>query len=368
MNTPQLRAEAERVLRGQQEALAKLNVPDISASDRARFYGYEIMLEHVLRKGGPKTDRTEVGTTGVHGYQERFDLDNGFPLITTKKIYTKAVIHELLWLLKGDTNIQYLCKNGVRIWDDWPYEKYKGSPEFAGEDIKAFAKKIAGDDDFAKKWGDLGPVYGKQWRKWETTKSSIDQVKNLIVQLKKQVETGIMSRRAIVTAWNPTDVPAMALPPCHAFFQLHTMLMSLEERRDHWKKIQSGEGAFDRNMTDEALDEVNAPAFKLDLQLYQRSCDIFLGVPFNIASYSLLLMMIAQVVAMKAGTFIHDYGDLHIYSNHFDQAVLQLSRKPFPYPTMKIKNRGQDIDEFEYEDFELLNYQCHEGINAEVAV
>ena len=261
---------------------------------------YLDLLQHILSNGVEKTDRTGTGTKSVFGYQMRFDLQKGFPLVTTKKVHLKSIIHELLWFLKGDTNIAYLRENGVKIWDEWADEN-----------------------------GNLGPVYGKQWRSWEGKDGKvIDQVSDLIEQIKKNPD----SRRLIVSAWNVADLPEMALMPCHNMFQFYV-----------------AEG-------------------KLSCQLYQRSADVFLGVPFNIASYSLLTMMIAQVCGLKPGEFVHTFGDVHIYSNHLEQVNLQLSRTTFPLPSMKINPEVKDIFGFRYEDFTLENYQSHPGIKAPVAV
>lgn len=261
---------------------------------------YHDLMQYVLDHGTYKEDRTGTGTYSVFGYQMRFDLSEGFPLVTTKKVHLRSIIHELLWFLKGDTNIAYLKDNGVSIWDEWADEQ-----------------------------GNLGPVYGYQWRSWQTASGeAIDQISKLIDQIKRNPD----SRRLIVTAWNPADVDKMALPPCHAFFQFY---------------VANG---------------------KLSCQLYQRSADIFLGVPFNIASYALLTMMVAQVCGLKAGEFVHTFGDAHIYSNHLEQAKLQLSRDLRPLPTMNINPQVKDIFEFSFEDFELLNYDPHPHIKAPVAV
>lgn len=261
---------------------------------------YLDLMQHVLDKGTKKTDRTGTGTTSVFGYQMRFDLQEGFPLLTTKKLHTKSIIHELLWFLQGDTNIKYLKDNGVRIWDEWADEN-----------------------------GNLGPVYGAQWRKWNSPDGvSIDQITNVINQIRKNPN----SRRLIVSAWNVADVDKMKLPPCHAFFQFY---------------VADG---------------------KLSCQLYQRSADIFLGVPFNIASYALLTMMVAQVCNLQAGEFIHTLGDAHLYSNHIEQAKLQLSRDVRPLPIMKINPDVKSIFDFKFEDFTLENYNPHPHIKAEVAV
>ena len=261
---------------------------------------YLQLVQHIIDHGTEKTDRTGTGTKSCFGYQMRFNLAEGFPLVTTKKLHLKSIIHELLWFLKGDTNIQYLKENGVRIWDEWADEN-----------------------------GDLGPVYGKQWRSWEAPNGVvIDQISDLIEQIKKTPD----SRRLIVSAWNVGDLSKMALMPCHNMFQFY---------------VADG---------------------KLSCQLYQRSADVFLGVPFNIASYALLTMMIAQVCDLQYGDFVHSFGDVHLYNNHMEQANLQLSRKPFPLPTMKINPAVKDIFAFQYEDFTLENYECHPGIKAPVAV
>jgi thymidylate synthase len=261
---------------------------------------YLKLLEHILENGTQKTDRTGTGTKSCFGYQMRFNLAEGFPLVTTKKVHLKSIIYELLWFLKGDTNIKYLTDNGVRIWDEW-----------------------------ADANGDLGPVYGKQWRSWEGANGMVvDQITELIDQIKKTPD----SRRLIVSAWNVADLKKMALMPCHNMFQFY---------------VADG---------------------KLSCQLYQRSADVFLGVPFNIASYALLTMMIAQVCDLEYGDFVHSFGDVHLYNNHLEQAKLQLSRQPFHLPTMKINPAIKDIFAFQFEDFSLENYECHPGIKAPVAV
>ncbi len=261
---------------------------------------YLNLLQHILENGAKKTDRTGTGTISCFGYQMRFDLQEGFPLVTTKKLHLKSIIHELLWFLKGQTNIAYLKQNGVRIWDEWADEN-----------------------------GELGPVYGKQWRSWEGAGGeTIDQVTDVINQIKRNPD----SRRLIVSAWNVADLPKMALMPCHVLFQFYV-----------------AEG-------------------KLSCQLYQRSADVFLGVPFNIASYSLLTMMIAQVCDLEPGEFIHTFGDVHIYNNHLEQVNLQLSREPFPLPIMKLNPAVKNIFDFRFEDFTLENYQFHPPIKAPVAV
>ncbi|RTZ63876.1 MAG: thymidylate synthase [Aquificaceae bacterium] len=261
---------------------------------------YLDLMRHVYTNGTLKEDRTGTGTKSVFGYQSRYDLSKGFPVITTKKLHLRSIIHELLWFLKGDTNIKYLKENGVRIWDEWA------------------------DDN-----GDLGPVYGYQWRSWPTPNGEhIDQISQVIEQIKNNPD----SRRLIVSAWNVAEIDNMALPPCHAFFQFY---------------IADG---------------------KLSCQLYQRSADIFLGVPFNIASYALLTMMVAQVCDLEVGYFIHTLGDAHLYSNHLEQTELQLSRKPYPLPTMKINPKVNSIFDFSIDDFELEGYESHPHIKGVVAV
>ena len=257
-------------------------------------------MDRVMKTGVEKRDRTGTGTRSIFGHQMRFDLAQGFPLVTTKKLFTKAIVAELLWFLRGDTNVKWLQERGVTIWNEW-----------------------------ADANGELGPVYGHQWRSWPNPEGgTIDQIANLIADIRRNPD----SRRLIVTAWNPADVPKMALPPCHCLFQFYV-----------------AEG-------------------RLSCQLYQRSADIFLGVPFNIASYALLTMMVAQVTGLKPGEFIHSFGDAHLYLNHLDQAKEQLSREPYPLPAMRINPDVRDIFGFTLEDFKLENYQTHPHIKAEVAV
>ncbi len=261
---------------------------------------YQELLQHILNQGVEKGDRTGTGTLSVFGYQMRFNLLDGFPLLTTKKLHLKSILYELLWFLRGDTNIRYLNEHGVRIWDEWADEN-----------------------------GDLGPVYGGQWRSWRGADGqTIDQIANLIEQVRKNPN----SRRLIVSAWNVGEIERMALPPCHVLFQFHV--------------VQG----------------------RLSCQLYQRSADVFLGAPFNIASYALLTLMIAQVCDLEPGDFVHTFGDVHLYSNHIEQARLQLTRMPFPLPQMKLNPVVKSIFDFQYEDFELLNYQSHPHIKAEVSI
>jgi thymidylate synthase len=261
---------------------------------------YQDLMKKILEEGEVKTDRTGTGTRSIFGAQLRFDLNEGFPLVTTKKVHLRSIIHELLWFLKGDTNTKYLKDNGVSIWDEWANEN-----------------------------GDLGPVYGAQWRSWKTVDGRvIDQITNVIEQIKKNPD----SRRLIVSAWNVGEIDKMALAPCHTFFQFY---------------VANG---------------------KLSCQLYQRSADFFLGVPFNIASYALLTMMVAQVCDLKLGDFVHTFGDTHLYSNHIEQTMLQLSREPRKLPTMKINPAVKNIFDFKFEDFTLENYDPHPGIKAPVAI
>ncbi len=261
---------------------------------------YKELLTHIIEKGTDKGDRTGTGTRSVFGYQMRFDLQDGFPMLTTKKLHLKSIIYELLWFLNGDTNVKYLQENGVRIWNEWADES-----------------------------GDLGPVYGKQWRSWE---GADGQTYDQIAEVIRTIQTNPNSRRIIVSSWNVCDLGSMALNPCHALFQFY---------------VADG---------------------KLSCQLYQRSADVFLGVPFNIASYALLTMMIAQVTGLEYGDFVHTFGDVHLYNNHFDQARLQLTREPRPLPQMKINPLVTEIDQFRFEDFELVGYDPHPHIKAKVAV
>ena len=265
---------------------------------------YLDLLSHVLHDGVPKADRTGTGTRSIFGHQMRFDLADGFPMVTTKKLYTRAIVHELLWFLKGDTNIKYLTDNKVTIWDEWADEN-----------------------------GDLGPVYGKQWRSWAAPDGrTIDQISDVIAEIKRNP----FSRRLVVSAWNPADIPAMALAPCHCLFQFHVA-------------------------------EVNGKK-RLSLLLYQRSADVFLGVPFNIASYALLLAMVAQVTGCEAGDFVHSFGDAHLYDNHVEQAQLQLTRSPKPLPTLRLNPDVKSIFDFTYDDIAIEGYEAWPAIKADVAV
>lgn len=289
---------------------------------------YLDLMQHVLDNGVKKEDRTGTGTLSVFGHQMRFDLGEGFPLLTTKKVFLRGIIHELLWFLAGDTNIKYLVDNGVGIWNEWPHANYVKE---TGENItlENFVTRVREDAEFARKWGGIGPGYGYQWRSWPTPGGGhVDQIRQVVEQIKNTPD----SRRMIVSAWNVAEVDNMALPPCHTLFQFYV-----------------AEG-------------------KLSCQLYQRSADIFLGVPFNIASYALLTMMMAQVCELDPGDFIHTLGDAHLYSNHLEQTQLQLSRKPYALPTMRINQQVKDIFGFKFEDFDLVGYEHHPPIKAPVAV
>ena len=289
---------------------------------------YHDLMDRVLREGIDKSDRTGTGTRSVFGHQMRFDLAEGFPMVTTKKLHLKSILHELIWFISGDTNIRYLCQNGVRIWDDWPFATYAKSADYDGIDIRAFAARVADDAEFAAKWGDLGPVYGYQWRFWPGPNGPVDQLRDVLEGIRRNPD----GRRHIVSAWNPGYIDQMALPPCHAFFQFY---------------VADG---------------------NLSCQLYQRSADIFLGVPFNIASYALLIHMMAQDLGLGVGDFVHTLGDAHIYSNHMEQVQLQLSRDPRPLPTLKLNPSVKSLFDFCYDDVELVGYDSHPHIPAPVAV
>ncbi|MBU3668679.1 MAG: thymidylate synthase [Candidatus Taylorbacteria bacterium] len=302
---------------------------------------YLKLLRHIKEYGARKTDRTGTGTISVFGYQMRFDLQKGFPLLTTKKVFLTGIIHELLWFLNGDTNLKYLAERNVHIWDEWPYKAYlvannlpvpKSDSDEWKTGIKDFVAKIVSDEKFATTYGNLGPIYGYQWRHWKTPDGrEIDQMKDIVNMIKKSPD----SRRIIVSAWNPADIDEMAkagLPPCHCLFQFYVA----------------------NN--------------KLSCQLYQRSCDVFLGVPFNIASYALLTMMIAQVCGLEPGEFVWTGGDTHLYINHLNQVEEQLSREARPAPTMHINKDVKDLFEFTFEDFTLEGYDPHPAIKAPIAV
>jgi len=304
---------------------------------------YLNLLEHIMKEGGIKTDRTGTGTKSVLGYQMRFDLSDGFPLLTTKKVPMKSIIHELLWFMRGDTNLKYLADNNVHIWDEWPYKAYliknkipvpKTNSEEWSTGMKEFIEKIKTDEKFNKEYGNLGPIYGYQWRSWPTPNGKhIDQLASVIEEIKANSD----SRRLIVSAWNVADLEEMSkagLPPCHCFFQFY---------------VADG---------------------KLSCQLYQRSCDTFLGVPFNIASYALFTMIIAQLTNFEVGEFVWTGGDVHLYSNHMEQVKTQLARRNDirPMPKMKINPSINKIEDFTIEDFELVDYNPHESIKAPIAV
>lgn len=316
-------------------------------------YGEQAYLDLcklILEKGHKKEDRTGTGTYSIFGHQMRFDLSEGFPLLTTKKVSFRLIASELLWFIKGDTNIRFLLENNNNIWNEWAFERWVESDDYDGPDMtdfgrrslvdedfnreyqkqmELFKEKILTDDDFAKKYGDLGYVYGKQWRHWETkTGETIDQLKNVIDSIRNDPD----SRRHIVSAWNPEDIPFMALPPCHTLFQFY---------------VADG---------------------KLSCQLYQRSGDIFLGVPFNIASYALLTYLIAHECDLEVGEFVHTLGDAHIYTNHVEQVKTQLQRDVRPFPQLKLNKEKQSVFDFELTDFELIGYDPHPAIKAPIAV
>ncbi|AXI09314.1 thymidylate synthase [Oceanobacillus sp. 143] len=311
---------------------------------------YLNLCNYILENAAERDDRTNTGTYSIFGHQMRFDLSEGFPLLTTKRVPFRLVASELLWFIKGDTNIRYLLKNNNNIWNEWAFERWVASDDYTGpdmtnfgirsqqdsnfnevykEEMDRFKEKVLQDNAFAEKYGDLGFVYGKQWRNWKTSQNeSIDQLKDVITSIR----TNPNSRRHIVSAWNPEDIPSMALPPCHTLFQFY---------------VADG---------------------KLSCQLYQRSADVFLGVPFNIASYALLTHLIAHECGLEVGEFIHTLGDAHIYSNHLEQIKTQLAREPKPLPQIRINKDKASIFDFELSDFELIGYEPHPGIKAPIAV
>lgn len=286
---------------------------------------YLDLCQKVLDFGEQKSDRTGTGTISYFGHQMRFNLQEGFPMMTTKRLYYRAVFHELLWFISGSTNITYLVRNNVRIWNEWAYERFVKSDDYQNETIEEYIEKIKVDDEFARKHGELGPVYGKQWRDF----NGVDQLQNVIDLIKYNPD----SRRIILSAWNPGEIDQMALPPCH-------LLMQFYVSKDK----------------------------KLSCQLYQRSGDIFLGVPFNIASYSLLVHLIADICDLEVGDFIHTIGDAHIYNNHIEQVKTQLTREPYPLCKIKILNHHDSIDDYQFEDIQIEDYQYHPTIKAEISV
>jgi len=287
---------------------------------------YLDLLQHILTVGTPRTDRTSTGTLSTFGYQMRFNLQDGFPLLTTKKVHFKSVVYELLWFIQGSTNIRPLVLNDVRIWNEWPFEKYTKHQEYKGETLIEFIEKIKSDEYFAQKFGDLGPVYGKQWRNF----NGVDQLAILIDGLKNNP----FSRRHIISAWNPAELSDMALPPCHMMMQFY----------------------------------VSSDRKSLSCQLYQRSADVFLGVPFNIASYALFTAMIAQSVGLESGDFVHSFGDVHIYNDHLTQVKTQLARRPKTLPNLWLNPMIKNIEDFTYEDIKLDGYDPHPLISAKVSV
>ena len=287
---------------------------------------YLKLCRDVLDKGALKSDRTGTGTLSYFGYQMRFNLRDGFPLLTTKKVHFHSVLGELLWFISGETNIRPLVLQKIRIWNEWPYAKYQSSPDYQGEDMDTFIKKVAEDETFAKKHGDLGPVYGSQWRNF----NGVDQ----LLEIENAIKTNPHSRRLLISAWNPPRIKEMLLPPCHLLMQFY----------------------------------VSPDETTLSLQLYQRSADIFLGVPFNIASYSLLLHMMAHATGKKVGEFVMTIGDAHIYTNHFEQVKEQLSREPLPLSHIRINRKVDSIVDIKYEDIELVDYRHHPSIKAPVSV
>ncbi len=287
---------------------------------------YLDLCRRVLEEGSVKKDRTGTGTISIFGHQFRCNLNEGFPLLTTKKVFYRGILEELLWIISGSTNIRPLVLKNVRIWNEWPYKAYSESNEFKGETIEEFIEKIKEDEEFAAKWGELGPVYGKQWRDFFG--------KDQLLELEKGLKTNPFSRRHIICAWNPAEVDKMALPPCHAFVQFYV----------------SGDGK------------------KLSCQLYQRSADIFLGVPFNIASYATLLAIMADTCGYEVGDFVHTFGDAHIYLDHVDLIKTQLEREPRKLPRLIIKNHHESVVDYKFEDFEIVDYDPYPAIKGKVSV
>lgn len=355
---------------------------------------YFELLKHLLSKGKYKKDRTGTGTISVFDYTMRFNMDEGFPLITSKKMFTKGVIHELIWFLRGDTNIKYLVDNGVHIWDGDAYKKYSksdcevkwlfnksGKETCVGDDFyrhytqEEFIDKIKTDDEFAKKWGDLGPVYGKQWRSWdkfehkktfgssdyEVVNNPVDQIDNLINDLKTNPD----SRRLMVNAWNPSEIELMTLPPCHYGFQCYTEEMSYDERIQRWCNMNDKSIHFGQNMTEERLDRLEFPKRKLSLKWTQRSVDVGLGLSFNITSYAFLLHLLSKEVNMIPGDLIFSGGDCHIYINHIDGLKQQLTQNTYRLPQLKLNNKS--IDGLKYEDFEIIGYKSSPTIKLQLS-
>ena len=287
---------------------------------------YLELIDNILKTGSQRVDRTSTGTISTFGYQMRFNLQEGFPLLTTKKVHFKSVAHELLWFIKGETNIRPLVLNNVRIWNEWPYERFCKSSDYQNESMDEFIEKIKQDEDFALKHGNLGPVYGKQWRDFD----GVDQLEELLHGLKKNP----FSRRHIISAWNPSQLQDMALPPCHMLMQFY----------------------------------VSSDGKRLSCQLYQRSADVFLGVPFNIASYALFTHLIAQSVGLEVGDFVHTLGDAHIYNDHIEQVEIQLTREPLKLPRIKLNPNVKSLYDFTYEDIELIDYVSHPALKGKVSV
>lgn len=287
---------------------------------------YLELCNYILEHGEHKKDRTGTGTISVFGYMSRYNLQEGFPLLTTKKVHIKSILGELLWFISGDTNIYPLVKNGIRIWNEWPYASFCKSKDYQDETMDEFIEKIKSDESFRIKFGDLGPVYGKQWRDF----FGVDQ----LLEVEQSIKLNPHSRRHIISAWNPAQIKDMALPPCHAFVQFY----------------------------------VSADGKRLSCQLYQRSADVFLGVPFNIASYALLTHMIAYTTGLEVGDFVHTLGDAHIYMDHIENVKIQLSREVIKLPTLKIKRKVNSITEFVYDDFEICDYHSHPAIKGKVSV